>query len=241
MDDTAFLDSAYPLFQEHLAELWRLAEQPRAMYARGSAILPKSTLVHEPWDMDFVLFVSTNEELTARMATLTMDKIRKCASALPPPDIRIVHDDCAWPESLFALLLVSDGARLLFGEDHRLPITFFPVHSHTIWQYALKISRSRLESFVNCSNPSEQKRRAPHLAKSVLRLGGLLNLQKGGFSRQPEECAVWLSNLSPQLDDDIFQLMHCLETVVDPNIIAESCRRILPVIKRAFLNDQLRT
>ncbi len=230
MSDMTFLDSAIPLIQVHLDELWRACEQPHALYARGSAILPTGQLVYQPWDMDFVLFVSANEALAAHMGVVTMTKIRESASNLPPPDISIVRYNRTSPETLYALLLISECGRLIFGEDCRLPVTLFPKHHHAIGQHVLKVCKARYISFEQCSDPVEQQKRAPHLAKSVLRLGGLLRLQEGRFTRKPKECATFLNNVYPLVEESSTTLLQSLETPIEPKVLANACHRILLVL-----------
>lgn len=240
MNNKAFLDSATPSIQGYLEELWRACEQPCALYARGSTILPTGRLEHQPWDMDFVLFVAANEALATHMATETMAKIRGSASNLPPPDISIVRDDLTSPETLYALLLISVDGRLILGEDCRLPVTFFLKHSHAIWQYALNVFKSRLISFERCCNPAEQQKRAPHLAKSGLRLGGLLRMQEGNFTRKPKECATSLSKMYPLIGGSCTLLLRSLEAPIEPRVLAEACHRILLMVNGTFMNDQQR-
>ncbi len=218
--------------------MWRAYEQPKALYARGSATLPMGSLVHHPWDMDFVLFVAKDEDLATRIASLTMTKMRSGLPNLPPPDITVVRDDCTAPETLYMLLLISLDGVLLRGENRRFPITYFVKHQYTIWQYALKICKLRLISFDRCSDPREQQKRAPHLAKALLRLGGLLELQDGGFTRNPKECAGLLNRIYPQTKGSSIVLLRCLEVPIEANILSDACHHILIVVSRENMNDQ---
>lgn len=240
MCNKTLLDSALPIIQEHLEELWNSCEKPRALYARGSSILPTELLIYTPWDIDFVLFVSVNEELATRTATEIMSKIRKSAPSLPPPDIKILSDNFYLPESLSALLLVSADGKLILGDDCRLSKAIFPEYHNIIFQHALKVSEARLTSFKECTNHVEQQKRAPHLIKSVLRLGGLLKLHEGYFTRQPSECATLITKVNPSMYGTIEMLLGSLQSPVDPKFLSEACHNIIGFINRNVSGDPYR-
>lgn len=236
--EKTFLDSAFALLHQYFEELWCATEHPHALYARGSINLPICKLMHRPWDMDFVLFVTDNETAASHMASITMRKIIESVPKLPPPDISVVRYDNTSPKCLHTLLLIAGDGNLLFGEDCRLPLAFFSKHRHAIYRYAVEISISRLALFKQCTNVVEQQKRAPHLAKSFLRLGGLLKLHQGNFTRKPEECAVWLTNMCPIVWESSTLLLQSLNTIIEPKLLADACSHILHVVNGALMNDQ---
>lgn len=238
MDEEIFLDSILPHIQEHLERLWHTCKQPRALYARGSAILPIGQLVHQPWDIDFVLFVDGDEAHANNIVTTTITNILRSDSGLPLPDIRVICHNTNSPEVLYALLVVSAESVLLFGEDCRLPINFFQENYYIILQYALRICKSRLKLFEKCHDSIEQQRRAPHLAKSVLRLGGLLRLQDGIFTRKPEECIILLNKMHLHTAKSSALLLISLEAAIEQKTLAEACHFIINLVSGLFVNDQ---
>jgi hypothetical protein len=240
MDERSLLDSVLPLIDRHLETLWFSVRQPLAFYARGSATMQLTGQTQEPWDMDFMLFVASERTTAACAAAATMSKILQDFPNLPHPDISVVLADRSCPQNLHALLLLSESGRLLFGEDIRPSPTFFVEHRHAIRQYAQEASAARLKAFESCQDREEQDKRAPHLAKSVLRLGGLLRLGQQFFSRNPEECASWLKTISLNSSDSVTLLLRSLATGVEPTDLANGCRQILTDANRAFLHDMQR-
>ena len=238
MSEKTFLDSNILHMQVHLEELWHACKQPRALYARGSAILPVGHLEHQPWDIDFILFVNGSETHANHMVTATIANILRSNSYLPPPDIKVICHSITSPEALYALLVVSTEGRLFFGEDCRLSIDFFQDNKYVIWKYALSNCMSRLNLFEKCCNSTEQQRRAPHLAKSVLRLGGLLELQDGSFTRKPKECAVLLNKMHIHAVECGTLLLTSLETPIYPKLLVEACHFIIKTVSELFVNDQ---
>jgi hypothetical protein len=238
MGEEVFLDSILPHIQAHLERLWYNCKQPRALYARGSAILPIGQLVHQPWDIDFVLFIDGNEAHANNIVTNTTTNIVRSYSGLPPPDIRVILHNTNSPEALYALLVVSTEGRLFFGEDCRLPINFFQANYYSIFQYALRICKSRLKLFEKCHDSIEQQRRAPHLAKSVLRLGGLLRLQDGSFTRKPEKCAILLNKMHLHTAKSSALLLISLEAAIEQKTLIEACHFIINLVSGLFVNGQ---
>ena len=237
MNEPSLLDSVLPLIHPHLKSLWHAVNQPCAFYARGSATISSPGGTHQPWDMDFMLFVAGGAAMAARAVAATIAQIRKDFPALPHSDISVVPADRSYPQNLHALLLLGESGRLLFGEDLRLPPTVFRQHRHAIRRYAQEASGARLIAFEKCEDSEEQAKRAPHLAKSVLRLGGLLRLGEQCFSRNPEECASWLQTVSPNSSDATTVLLRSLATSVEPTGLAKACRQILTDMDQAFLHD----
>jgi hypothetical protein len=237
MNESSLLDRVLPIIHRHLEMLWLAVDQQRAFYARGSATLPSPCLTHEPWDMDFLLFVVGEVTLATRAAAVMMVQIRKDFPDLPHPDIRVVQTDLSCPQNMHALLLLSESGHLLFGEDLRQPSTFFQQHRHAIFRYAQEGSTARLIAFENCKDKEEKLKRAPHLAKSMLRLGGLLRLRNQSFSRNPEECASWLQTISANSSDAATLLVRSLTKGVEPSSVANACRQILADVNQVFLDD----
>lgn len=238
MDEEIFLDSILPHIQEHLEGLWHTCKQPRALYARGSAILPIGQLVHKPWDIDFILFVDSDEAHANYAAETTITNIIKNNPYLPPLDIRVICHSIAHPESLYALLVISTEGRLFLGEDCGLPINFFQENYFVILRYALQTCKSRLNSFEKCRNPTEKQKRAPHLAKSVIRLGGLLRLLSGRFTRKPKECAALLNEMCLHTADRSVLLLTSLGTAIEPEVLIEACYFVINLVSGLLVNDQ---
>jgi hypothetical protein len=238
MDEEIFLDSILPYIQDHLEGLWHTCKRPRALYARGSSILPIGQLVHQPWDIDFILFVDGNEAHANYLAETTIANILKNILHLPPLDIRVICHSITSPESLYALLVISTEGRLFLGEDCGLPINFFQENYYVILQYALRTCKSRLNLFEECRNSTEKQRRAPHLAKSVLRLGGLLRLQGGSFTRKPKECAALLNEMCLHTTDSSVLLLTSLGTAIEPETLVEACYSIINLVSGLLVNDQ---
>ena len=237
MNEPSLLDRALPFIHWHLEMLWLVVDQPCAFYARGSATLPLPSRTHEPWDMDFSLFVVDEIASATRAAAATMLHIRKDFPNLPHPDIRVVQTDRTCPQYMHALLLLGESGRLLFGEDLRQPSTLFQQHRYAILRYAHEDSAARLIAFENCNDPEEKAKRAPHLSKSMLRLGGLLRLRNQSFTRNPEECASWLQTISENSSDAATLLIGSLAKGVEHSSLANACRQILADVNRAFLHD----
>jgi hypothetical protein len=76
--------------------------------------------------------------------------------------------------------------------------------------------------------------------KSVLRLGGLLRLHEGYFTREPSECATLLTEVNPLMDGTIELLLGGLQSPVEPIVLAEACHNIIGFINRNFSGDPYR-
>lgn len=232
MSNKTFLDSTLPSIQGYLEELWECCEQPRAIYARGSILLPMDSLVHIPWDMDFVMFVSANEDVARRAAIAIMSKISVHEAHLPPPDISVFNDNYYFPETMYALMMISKNGKFLWGDDCRVLDSIFTENHTAISQYALSVCIKRLNSFISCVDSAEQQKRAPHLAKSVLRLGGLLRLQDGFFTRKPTECAILLTKENSLIGSHADVLMESLNASVEPETLITACNQVLSWMNR---------
>jgi hypothetical protein len=237
MNEPSLLNSVLPLIYQHLEKLWLAVYQPQAFYARGSATMPPTGQAHEPWDIDFILLVACKETTAARAAAVTMAQIHQDFPALPLSDIRVVTADRACPQYMHALLLLGESGCLLFGKDLRPSSTFFREHRHAIFRYVQEACAARLLAFEDCKDSKEQVKRAPHLAKAVLRLGGLLRLGKQCFSRSPEECACWLQTVSPHSTVPATLLLLSLAGGVEPTELTNACRQILADVNRVFQHD----
>lgn len=208
--DFSHLDIMLPIIREHLAMLWRSCESPTSLYARGSAVTPISKLDHRPWDIDFLLFLPKTDPSVSRVVSEVIRIIELEELTIPSVDIRIVVDKYPCPSTLLAMLLIANDGQRIFGSELARPVSHFSAYGRSICLYAARENAVRLGKFERCFCISERQQRSPHLAKAVLRMGGLLNICEGRFTRSPNECALLISKACPRIERSVSLLLEAV-------------------------------
>ena len=214
-----------------LRSLWFSIDSPVALYLRGSAIDPGETT---PWDVDFVLIVGGDKKGACEAANFTALAIMKRFPDLPPVDISVLCEDESSDSFIFSVLLLSHRSKLIFGKDFRRSINYFYNLKARVVNYAVLSASMRLESFDDCKDLVEKNKRAPHLAKSVLRLGGVMRIDEALFSRSPVECSEWLLAKHPNLMSDVAVLMESVEKKKVITGMGRSCLSIIKAVTEAI-------
>lgn len=220
-----------PSLISSLRSLWFSVDSPLALYLRGSAIDPGET---NPWDVDFVLIVGGNKERACKVADFTSLTIMERFPDFPPVDISVLCESEGSDSFISGILLLSHGSKLIFGKDFRRSINDFCNLKDRVVNYALLSASIRLESFDDCKDQVEKNKRAPHLAKSVLRLGGVMRIDEALFSRFPVECSEWLLARHPNLINDVSVLMESVEKKKEITGMGRSCLSIIKSVSEAI-------
>lgn len=221
------IEGFLPSLLSALRSLWFSVDSPLALYLRGSAIDPGET---NPWDVDFVLIVGGDKKGACKAADFTSLDIMKRFPDLPPVDISVLCENESSDSFISGVLLLSHSSKLIFGKDFRRSINDFHNLKDRVVNYTVLSASMRVESFDDCNDPIEKNKRAPHLAKSVLRLGGVMRIDEALFSRSPVECSEWLLAKHPILMNDVSVLMESIEKKKEITGMRCSCLSIIKAV-----------
>lgn len=199
-----------------------------SLYLRGSFI---SENIFNPLDIDFVLFVENKENYDDFFRNSFVDFVSDTFPGYPLADLSIYSNNLASPESLYGQILICNSSKLVVGRDNRVNKIIIYRKTNIIIDYYIKHCNNKIIVFSNCSR-CEAEQRSPHLAKAVLRLGGLLLMKRGMFSRDVEECSNEILNEIPSLSSSISMLKDTFDGTFNKELILQSSRLILMEFKK---------
>jgi hypothetical protein len=146
-------------------------------------------------------------------------------------DIKVVDCSIVNPEFMMNILLVSATGKLLFGRDLTLPICHFKDMQNELVRFSIDAAQSKLEAVIKNSNPLIQKKRIPHLSKMILRIGGLMKIKEGFYTRTPSECALIMCELLPNLKESIAVISNSFHIETSDVLLFNSYMEVLRIIK----------
>lgn len=222
---TPVIFNTLSLVDSELSKFWSGINGRVSMYARGSAVRPET---HNPLDLDIALFVTKeHEENSAKCRDFSFAMSSKY-NALPAFDFSVFNYDQLSGETAFGRLLVSDAALLIFGEDIRISLSELRKKKIEISLHVLNGCFSRLQNFLNCHDSKEIQLRTPHLAKSILRLGGMLSFYNGNyFTRDSSKSSSVLLALFPSLKKDIDTLLSSFTNDINKDLTSRAAKNII--------------
>lgn len=231
---TPVISSALSLVDSELSMLWSGINDRVSMYARGSAVRLET---HNPLDIDIVLFVNKDHEESSVKCKKFSFAMSSKYDSIPTFDFSVFNYDQLSGETAFGRLLVSDSALLIFGEDIRISLSELRKQKTDISLHVLDRCCSRLLNFLNCHDPKEIKLRTPHLAKSILRLGGILSFYDGNyFTRDSYKSSSVLLAQFPSLKKDIDTLLSSFTIHISKDLTSRASENIIKKVI-IFLNE----
>lgn len=194
-----------------------------SLYLRGSFI---SECNARPLDIDFVLLVENEDKYDDDFRHDFVNFVSENFPEYPHADISVYSNNLANPKSLYGRLLISNSSLLILGKDSRINLHRIYIEKNRLFNYYINHCNERIVDFSNCSL-CEAEKRAPHLAKAVLRLGGLLLMTRGRYSRDVVECSDELLDKLPGLDSSISALKKTFNDTVNIDLALKSSKLIL--------------
>ncbi len=212
-------------------ELWGDCPNKVALFVRGSSLIHTEISAFKPLDIDILLFVRGDKRKANSIAKKTEKNIHKAYPLIPNLDIKIIDCSIATPESIFNTLIASQTGKLLAGKDLSLPISHFKKFRRELIHFSLNQAKAKLECVIKTSDSAIQKQRLPHLSKSILRIGGLLRLNEGFYTRSPYESAQILCEFVPNASSYITVILESFEIQTSSDILFKSYFSVLKMIK----------
>lgn len=229
-----YFDAIERFISPLINELWGYCPNKIALFVRGSSLIHTDTSTPKPLDIDILLFVLGDTEKACLIARETAKKCHRAYPLIPHLDIKVVDCSITTPESIFNTLLASQTGQLIAGKDLSLPISQFKNNHHELVQFSLDKAEAKLDSVIKTTDLFIQKQRLPHLSKSILRIGGLLKLNEGFFTRSPSEGALILCELVPKTINDVTVILESFEIQTSPKALFRSYVEVLNMIKEKY-------
>ncbi|HIM97762.1 MAG TPA: hypothetical protein EYM57_07690 [Gammaproteobacteria bacterium] len=226
-----YFDSINDYIAPFLDEFWGRCQNKVALFVRGSAIAHGSKYAIKPLDIDILLFVHGDTESSSLISSEISKACRKAYPEIPSLDIKVVDCSIVNPEYMMSILLVSTTGKLLFGRNLALPICHFKEMQNELVRFSIDAAQSKLESVIKNTNPLIQKKRIPHLSKMILRIGGLMKIKEGFYTRSPSECALIMCELLPNLKESVSVILNSFNIETSEVVLFNSYIEVLRIIK----------